>query len=69
MHPTAVAIACGEHLDWGFVDDPPLIPLALKLSRMLFGDSRGVIRLVPAIASSLMVVQGAALARRFKPTA
>ncbi len=57
-------IACGEHLDWGFVDHPPLIPLAVKLSRMLFGDSLRVIRLVPAIASSLMVVQAAALARR-----
>ena len=59
-------IACGEHLDWGFVDHPPLIPLAAKISRMLFGDSLRVIRLVPAIASSLIVAQGAAIARRMK---
>ena len=58
-------IACGEHLDWGFVDHPPLIPLIAKLSRMLLGDSLRAIRFVPAVASSLIVALGAAIARRF----
>lgn len=57
-------IACGDHLDWGFVDHPPLIPLVVKISRMLFGDSLRAIRLVPAVASSLIVVLGAIIARR-----
>ena len=57
-------IACGEHLDWGFVDHPPLIPLLVKLSRMLLGDSLRAIRFVPALASSLVVILGAAIARR-----
>lgn len=58
-------IACGDHPDWGFVDHPPpLIPLVAKISGMLFGDSLRVIRLVPAIASSLIVILGAMIARR-----
>ena len=57
-------IACGDHLDWGFVDHPPLIPFVVKTSRILLGDSLRVIRLVPAIASSLIVILGAIIARR-----
>ena len=56
-------IASGEHLDWGFVDHPPLIPLIANCSRMLFGDSLRAIRFVPAVASSVIVIQGAAIAR------
>ena len=55
-------IACGQHLDWGYVDHPPLIPLIAKLSRMFLGDSLRAIRFVPALASSLIVIQGAAIA-------
>ena len=57
-------IACGEHLDWGFVDHPPLIPLLVQFCRVLFGDSLRVIRLVPALASALTVVLSGAIARR-----
>jgi len=56
-------IACGEHLAWGFVDHPPMIPALAKLCRLLFGDSLRTIRLVPALASSGLIVLGAALAR------
>ena len=56
-------IACGEHLDWGFVDMAPLIPFIAKCTRMLLGDSLRAIRFVPAVASSLIVIQGAAIAR------
>ena len=56
-------IACGEHLDWGYVDMPPLIPLIAKFSRILLGDSLRAVRFVPAVASSLIVIQGAAIAR------
>jgi hypothetical protein len=56
-------IACGNHLAWGFVDQPPLIPFLVRVSRAAFGDSLRSIRLVPAVASSLLVVQSALIAR------
>ncbi len=31
--------ACGEHLAWGYVDHAPLVALASRVSRGLFGDS------------------------------
>jgi hypothetical protein len=56
-------MSCGDHLQWGYVDQPPLIPFLLHISRALFGDSLRAIRLIPAVASSLLVVQAAATAR------
>src|SRR6266851_4580129 len=49
-------IACGDHLAWGYVDHPPLIPFLVKVSRMLLGDSLRSIRFVPALATSATVV-------------
>jgi hypothetical protein len=57
-------MSCGDHLQWGYVDQPPLIPFLLHISRALFGDSVRAIRLFPAVASSLLVVQAAATARQ-----
>jgi hypothetical protein len=56
-------IACGNHLAWGYVDHPPLIPFLLKLCRIVFGDSLRSIRLIPAVAASIIVVQAAMIAR------
>ena len=56
-------IACGEHLDWGYVDQPPLVALAAKLSRLLLGDSLFAIRFFPAVAGSLKVLLAGFLAR------
>src|SRR6266849_3323873 len=56
-------MACGDHLAWGYVDHPPLIPFLIKLSRLLLGDSLRSIRFIPALASSLLIVQTAAIAR------
>lgn len=56
-------IACGNHLAWGYVDHPPLVPFLLKICRMIFGDSLRSIRLLPAVAASIMVVQTALIAR------
>ena len=58
-------IACGNHLAWGYVDQPPLIPSLIHLSRAVLGDSLRAIRFIPALASSLLVVQTAVLAREF----
>ena len=56
-------MSCGDHLQWGYVDQPPLIPFLTHFSRVLLGDSLRAIRFLPALASSLLVVQAAATAR------
>src|SRR5256886_5818941 len=56
-------IACGDHLGWGYVDQPPLIPFLIHISRAAIGDSLRAIRFIPALASSLLVVQAALIAR------
>ena len=43
-------LACGQHLALGYVDQPPLSILLLRLSRILFGDSLFAIRFLPALA-------------------
>jgi len=58
-------MSCGDHLAWGYVDQPPLIPFLIHISRAVLGDSLRAIRFVPALASSLLVVQTAVLAREF----
>ena len=56
-------IACGNHLAWGYVDQPPLIPFLARICRTVLGDSLRSIRFIPALASSLLIVQTALLAR------
>src|SRR6202158_5686716 len=56
-------MACGDHLAWGYVDHPPLLPFLVKISRLVLGDSLRSVRFIPALASSLLVVQTAVLAR------
>ena len=48
-------IACGEHLDWGYVDHPPLIGAVAALSRALFGDSLPGFRIWSALAGAALV--------------
>src|SRR5215470_1394049 len=56
-------LACGDHLDWGYVDHAPLIALVAKTSRALFGDSLHSIRLLPALASFVLILLTGLLAR------
>ncbi|HUB02703.1 MAG TPA: glycosyltransferase family 39 protein [Terriglobales bacterium] len=58
-------IACANHLAWGFVDQPPLVPFMARISLLVLGDSLRAIRFLPALASSLLVVQTAFIAREF----
>jgi hypothetical protein len=58
-------MACGNHLAWGYVDQPPLIPFLIHICRAVLGDSLRSIRFIPAVASSMLVVQTAMLAREF----
>lgn len=56
-------LSCGRHLAWGYVDQPPLIPFLTEMSRAILGDSLRAIRFIPALASSLLIVQTAAIVR------
>src|SRR6202140_5174644 len=50
-------MSCGDHLQWGYVDQPPLIPFLIHICQVVLGDSLRHIRFIPALASSLLVVQ------------
>src|ERR1700677_3037407 len=56
-------IACGEHLAWGYVDQPPLIALVAWLTRHLIGTSLFATRLFPALAGAAIVYCTGRLAR------
>lgn len=56
-------MACGDHLAWGYVDQPPLIPFLIKICRLILGDSLRSIRFIPALATSAAVVLTAMIAR------
>src|SRR5260370_26758187 len=56
-------IACGDHLGWGYVDQPPLIPFLIHVCRAVLGDSLRSIRFIPPLPSSLLLVQAALISR------
>jgi 4-amino-4-deoxy-L-arabinose transferase-like glycosyltransferase len=58
-------LACSEHLDWGYVDQPPLIALIVRLERVLTGDSLLSLRFLPALSGSAKVVLAGLMARQF----
>ena len=56
-------IACSRHLDWGYVDQPPLIALVTWLELHIGGTSLHALRFMPAIAGTALVVLVAFLTR------
>ena len=56
-------MACGEHLAWGYVDQPPLIALIAWLARHLLGNSVFALRIGCALAGSAVVYFTGILAR------
>jgi 4-amino-4-deoxy-L-arabinose transferase-like glycosyltransferase len=56
-------LACSRHLDWGYVDQPPLIALIAWIARSLFGDSLPAIRFLPAVAGAAEIALTALIAR------
>ncbi|MGD0920508.1 MAG: glycosyltransferase family 39 protein [Terriglobia bacterium] len=56
-------LACGEHLDWGYVDQPPLTPLLAFLTRQFLGESLVALRFLPAVAGALLVLVTGLMAR------
>ncbi len=56
-------MACGEHLDWGYVDQPPLVALVAWVVRHTLGTSLLAMRLPSALAGAALVVLAGLLAR------
>lgn len=56
-------IVCGEHPDWGYVDQPPLIPLIAALMHYLFPRSLVMLRLLSALGHAATVALTAETAR------
>lgn len=56
-------IVCGLHPAWGYVDQPPLVPLIAAASRAAFGDWLPGFRFVPMLAMTAMVALTAEFAR------
>ncbi|MGB6942773.1 MAG: glycosyltransferase family 39 protein [Bryobacteraceae bacterium] len=56
-------LACSRHLDWGYVDQPPLIALVTFVVRVVLGQSLAAIRLLPALAGVAEVLLTALIAR------
>ena len=56
-------LACGEHLDWGYVDQPPLVAIYAWIARHL-GSSTLAVRILPLLAAAGLVALTGAMARR-----
>jgi Dolichyl-phosphate-mannose-protein mannosyltransferase len=56
-------LSCGDHLQWGYVDQPPLVPFLTHVSRAVLGESLRAIRFLPALASAFLIVQTAWIVR------
>ncbi len=49
-------IICGNHPAWGYVDQPPLLPILSRIFLALFGDSLRSLRLLPALSASALIL-------------
>src|SRR5438874_3721202 len=49
-------IACGRHMAWGYVDQPPLVPFLTRISIGVLADLLPIIRFVPILFSSATLV-------------
>jgi hypothetical protein len=56
-------LECSKHLDWGYVDQPPLSLLILAISRTLFGESILGIRIFAYVIGSATVFVTGLIAR------
>jgi 4-amino-4-deoxy-L-arabinose transferase-like glycosyltransferase len=56
-------IICGARPDWGYVDQPALVPLLASWSHALFGDFLLGFRLLPALAMTATVALSCEFAR------
>ena len=56
-------MACGDHMAWGYVDHPPLVPFIARLSRALLGESLFALRFVPALTHAGLIFLAGWMAR------
>jgi 4-amino-4-deoxy-L-arabinose transferase-like glycosyltransferase len=56
-------LACSRRLDWGYVDQPPLIALIVRFAHALAGDSLRGFRVLAAVAGAAEVGLTALIAR------
>lgn len=56
-------IVCGSRPAWGYVDQPPLVPLIAAAMHSLFPDSLVMLRLLPALAHAATVALAGETAR------
>jgi hypothetical protein len=56
-------IVCGDRPDWGYVDQPAVVPLLASWSHTLFGDFLWGFRLAPALVMTATVALTAEFAR------
>jgi Dolichyl-phosphate-mannose-protein mannosyltransferase len=56
-------LACSKHLDWGYVDQPPLIAVITWIARWSLGESLPAIRFFPAVAGAAEIALTALIAR------
>ena len=56
-------VAASKHLDFGYVDFPPLVAVVTALARWMFGDSASALQFFPALASAGVVVLAGLMAR------
>src|ERR1035438_629833 len=58
-------IVCGRHLAWGYVDQPPVIPLVARMSELMFGlQSLALFRTFASLAGAAEVAITGLLAWR-----
>jgi hypothetical protein len=56
-------MACGDHLAWGYIDQPPLVALVAWFAHHAFGNSLFAMRLLPALAGAAVVFLTGIVAR------
>src|SRR5689334_24985645 len=54
-------LAAGQHLAFGYVDQPPLTPLLARVSALATGNTVAGLRVLPALALAALVVMTAAM--------
>ena len=58
-------IVCGWRLDFGYVDQPPLVPLLARIGTTIFGVSAPAIRIFALLVGAALMVFAALMAREF----
>ncbi|MGW7681803.1 ArnT family glycosyltransferase [Kribbella sp. NPDC054772] len=58
-------LVAGHHLNWGYVDQPPLTPLITRISTTVFGDTVMGLRVLSTVSCVATVIVIALIAREF----